>query len=112
MALRNAGMPPMMSSFFQSLRVHSPEATGSRKWIQWAGLLWMLASPAYSQSWEFSFDPSGNLSAQSLEIPAPPQILAQPQTQVAKPAELASFFVVVADTRALEPCAAAVGAFT
>src|SRR5437870_4980749 len=50
---------------------------------------------------QFVFDAQGNLEVQATEIVAPPQILGQPQNQIAAPGALASFFVVVADTREL-----------
>src|SRR5262245_20987066 len=55
---------------------------------------------AHSQDFHFLFDPNGNLDSQFPASLAVPQILAQPQPQVVKPGELASF-VVVADTRGL-----------
>ena len=61
----------------------------------------MLASLAHGQDWQFVFDANGNLLVQTAEISALPQILGQPQPQVVGPGELASFFVVVADSRAL-----------
>ncbi|HEY9174705.1 MAG TPA: hypothetical protein VI136_20655 [Verrucomicrobiae bacterium] len=60
----------------------------------------LLSQMAFSQS-EFSFDPRGNLHAQSPEIAGPPRILSAPQPQVVSPGALASFFVVAANTRAL-----------
>jgi hypothetical protein len=49
----------------------------------------------------FSFDPTGNLLTEYTESSTPPQILTQPQQQIAGPGELASFFVVAADTSGL-----------
>jgi hypothetical protein len=58
-----------------------------------------LTAPA--QPWQFGFDPSGNFIVETAESLAPPQVLAQPQMQVVQPGELASFFVVAADTSGL-----------
>jgi len=64
-------------------------------------LLLLLAGVAFGQPTQFTFDPNGNLLVQSAATLAPPQILAQPQPQVLEPGELASFFVVAANTRGL-----------
>jgi hypothetical protein len=61
----------------------------------------MLATVAQAQDSQFLFDASGNFLAETAEVSAPPQILGQPQNQVVIPGELASFFVVVADTSGL-----------
>jgi hypothetical protein len=65
---------------------------------------WLMLTPALcsqGQDSQFTFDPNGNLATESAAIVAPPQILSHPQPQVVGPGELASFIVVVADTRAL-----------
>jgi len=49
----------------------------------------------------FHFDDNGNLQWQTPATLAAPQIVAQPQSQIAEPGELASFFVVVKDVRNL-----------
>ena len=49
----------------------------------------------------FTFDLSGNLESQTSASTLPPQIFASPQPQIVQPGELASFSVVVADTRGL-----------
>jgi hypothetical protein len=54
-----------------------------------------------AQNWQFGFDLSGNLLTRTPESTVPPQILSQPQQQIVSPGELASFFVVAADTRGL-----------
>src|SRR5262245_59296844 len=63
----------------------------------------VLLSPSLSgaHNWQFSFDARGSFMVQSPETNDPPQILAQPQSQLAASHELASFFVVVANTRDL-----------
>ena len=61
----------------------------------------MLPLVARGQERQFAFDANGNLIAQTAEILAPPQILAQPQPQVVWPGALASFFVVATDTSQL-----------
>ena len=66
-----------------------------------ATLVFRLANLAHAQDSQFFFDANGNLLTQTAENLAFPQILAQPQVQVVGPGELASFFVVVADTRDL-----------
>ena len=66
-----------------------------------AALLLTVATVACGQGWQFDFDASGNLVVQADETIAPPQIVGQPQIQVVGPGELASFFVVVANSRAL-----------
>jgi hypothetical protein len=72
------------------------------KWNTSAGLvacIFSLACFAAAQNSQYVFDPTGNLLAQASETIALPQILGQPQLQVVMPGELASFSVVVADTR-------------
>jgi hypothetical protein len=64
-------------------------------------LIWLRATAALGDTWSYGFDASGNLASEAVESPALPQILAQPQQQIAGPGELASFFVVAADTRGL-----------
>ena len=54
-----------------------------------------------SQDSQFTFDPNGNLLIESSLVAAPPRILSQPRPQVVGPGELASFFVVSADSQAL-----------
>ncbi len=61
----------------------------------------LACSAASAQNWQFAFDPSGNFIVETTEALAPPQILAQPGMQVVQPGELASFFVVAADTSGL-----------
>jgi uncharacterized repeat protein (TIGR02543 family) len=65
------------------------------------GLILALAIASHAQESQFAFDANGNLLTESVATAAPPQILSQPQPQVVGPGELASFFVVVADARAL-----------
>jgi hypothetical protein len=60
-----------------------------------------LASKVCAQETQFASDPNGNLLAQGPSRFAPPQIVAQPQMQVVVEGELASFFVVAADTSGL-----------
>jgi uncharacterized repeat protein (TIGR02543 family) len=67
----------------------------------WSGLVLALAVYSHAQDSQFTFDPNGNLLRQIPAIVAPPQILSQPEPQIVGPGELASFFVVVADTRTL-----------
>ncbi len=64
-------------------------------------ILLLVATLASAQDSQFFFDANGNLQVQTAEVSAPPQILAQPQQQIAQPGELASFFVVAADTQGL-----------
>jgi hypothetical protein len=64
-------------------------------------LAWLLGASARGQDTQFGFDLNGNLLTQTPANLAAPQILASPQSQVAKPGELASFFVVAKDTRGL-----------
>lgn len=60
-----------------------------------------LALCSQAQDLQFTFDPNGNLLAESPAAVVAPQILSQPQPQIVGPGELASFFVVVADSRTL-----------
>ena len=57
-----------------------------------------LLSPAQAQV-KYSYDANGNLAVRALEDALPPQIIGQPQLQIVAPDELASFIVVLADTR-------------
>jgi hypothetical protein len=63
------------------------------------GFVLMSAAAAFSQNSQFSFDASGNLRAQAVEINGLPQIIGQPQMQLVIPGHTAAFSVVVADTR-------------
>src|SRR5205809_680923 len=72
-----------------------------RKWIAQATLVFLLASFARGQDWQFLFDARGNLIVQTAESTAPPQILGQPPNQIVAPGEAATFFVLLADTRAV-----------
>ena len=66
------------------------------------GLVLMASAASVpGQVWQFGFDPAGNLVTQTAETPARPQILAQPQTQLAAPGESATFIVVPADVTGL-----------
>ncbi len=60
-----------------------------------------LAGAASGQNTQFAFDANGNLLAWTGESIASPKIVAQPQTQVVRPGEFASFSVVAANTRGL-----------
>ena len=82
---------------FHTRRLAIPRAVG------FAAAIGVILSPAFviGQNSLFTFDPNGNLLTQSAENLAAPQILAQPQVQVVRPGELASFFVVAADTSGL-----------
>jgi hypothetical protein len=61
----------------------------------------LLAASVCGQDSQFTFDPNGNLESQTPVSASAPIILAQPQPQVVKPGELASFLVVARDTRGL-----------
>jgi hypothetical protein len=66
-----------------------------------AGLSLALVSVAHGQDWQFGFDACGNLLTETVETVATPLVLGQPQTQVVGRGELASFFVVLANSRDL-----------
>jgi uncharacterized repeat protein (TIGR02543 family) len=66
-----------------------------------SGLFVLCAIFSEAQDSQFSFDLNGNLLTASPAIVAPPQIVSQPAPQVVGPGEVASFFVVVTDRRAL-----------
>ena len=67
---------------------------------QLVALLFLLAAHLVeAQNSQFVFDAEGNLDFQVSEFSAAPTIIGQPQTQIVIPGELASFFVVVADSR-------------
>ena len=66
-----------------------------------AGAQLMTAALVHGQVLDFDFDARGNLLSQTEETTGLPQILSQPQPQVATPGALASFFVVAANTRGL-----------
>jgi hypothetical protein len=46
---------------------------------------------------KYSYDASGNMVSQALEIVSPPQIIGQPVSQVVEPGEFATFSVVISD---------------
>src|SRR6478736_4887615 len=83
----------------------TPGTSGARAWalntIIATTLALLLARSALAQEFQFAFDATGNLQAQNAEILAPPQIVAQPQPQIAGPGALASFFVVAANSHNL-----------
>jgi hypothetical protein len=86
------------ASFLQN----SPFAGASwRTWLAVGALVSGLPTSARAQEWQLGFDPSGNFVVEISGNAVPPQILAQPQMQVVQPGELASFFVVLADTSGL-----------
>jgi len=64
-----------------------------------AAFVLLLARLVEGQTSQFAFDTNGNLTVQTPEISAPPQILGQPQNQIVAPGEAASFSVVVANTK-------------
>src|SRR4029453_14737087 len=65
-----------------------------------AGLLFTLIAVAHPQDRQYSYDATGNRLVQSAPTPVP-RIPRQPQPQVVAPGELASFSVVMANTRGL-----------
>jgi len=79
-------------------------ASDLKRWVGHCaavGLLLISVRFAGGQDFQFTFDRNGNLLTESPVAMAPPQIFSQPQPQVVAPGELASFFVVVADSRVL-----------
>ncbi|HWV98610.1 MAG TPA: immunoglobulin domain-containing protein [Candidatus Acidoferrum sp.] len=58
-----------------------------------------LATDTWAQDSQFLFDPTGNLFLQTAATTSPPQILGHPASQIVAPSDVASFAVVVADTR-------------
>ncbi len=64
-------------------------------------LIGAMVGAVQGQDSKFSFDTAGNLIVETPAILGLPQIIAQPQTQVVKPGELASFSVVAKDIRGL-----------
>ena len=64
-----------------------------------AAFVFLFTRFTHAQNSQFVFDPTGNLLAEISETTALPKILAGPQNQIVIPGELASFSVVVADTR-------------
>jgi hypothetical protein len=86
------------ASFLQN----SPFAGASwRIWLAVGALVSGLPTSTRAQEWQLGFDPSGNFVVEISGNAVPPEILAQPQMQVVQPGELASFFVVLADTSGL-----------
>ena len=71
------------------------------KFLLTSTLLLSTLTTACTQDSQFAFDLSGNLDSRYPATTALPQILAQPQQQVVRPGELASFFIVARDTRSL-----------
>ena len=73
-------------------------------WIR-SGMLAMVLLAfcpfARAQDSRFQFDANGNLLLQTSATSALPEIVSQPQTLVVAPGEIASFFVVAADSRGL-----------
>src|SRR5262245_47017572 len=73
----------------------------TRRILLTSALVLLLATFTRAQDSQFFFDANGNLFVQTAATTAPPQIIGQPQNQIAAPGGSASFFVVAADTRAL-----------
>jgi len=69
--------------------------------IALCGIMLLDVCPAYAQGTLFGYDLSANLILQTNESLGLPEIVGQPQAQVVVPGELASFFVVVADSSGL-----------
>jgi hypothetical protein len=59
----------------------------------------LFAETANGQDSEFIFDAFGNLTIQTGETVAAPQIIGQPRSEIVGPGDTASFSVVLADTR-------------
>jgi hypothetical protein len=79
--------------------MRTPIRPSKSRWsLAFAFLLPASALPAVAQDWNFSHDASGNTTARSAAVPAPPQITGQPQPKVVAVGEVATFSVVLADT--------------
>lgn len=72
-------------------------------WRAWgvATLVLLFAPFAQAQTMQYLFDVNGNLVSESEAIGTLPQIIRQPQNRVVAPGDVASFSVLVADTRGL-----------
>jgi hypothetical protein len=91
-----------MVGFFRFFRSHGfPKPFGTVSLFLPAGLASLIALDASGQDSQFFFDANGNFLVQTAEPIAPPQILGQPQSQIAAPGDALSFSVVVANTRDL-----------
>lgn len=90
-----------MNSMSSKIATTHGSSTFAQKMAAAVGLLLACGPGLHGQGSEFRFDANGNLLTESPATVAPPQILSQPQSQVLGPGELASFFVVVADSRGL-----------
>lgn len=66
-----------------------------------AAFVFLLATSAFGQDFNFLFDANGDLLVQAAATIAPPQILGQPQNRTVAPGESASLSVAAADTRFL-----------
>lgn len=66
-----------------------------------ATALLTLATFVPAQEWLHTYDFSGNFVVRNAASVHPPQIIGQPQTKIVEPGHLASFTVVMADTRGL-----------
>jgi hypothetical protein len=75
----------------------------NRRWLKLcrvvAACAILSARLAFGQTSQLLFDAPGNLRTQTPEIVGVPIILSQPQSQVVSTGELASFSIVLADTR-------------
>src|SRR5947209_4091694 len=72
--------------------------TNARPCVLRAVIALTMATLASAQDSQFLFDLNGNLQIQTGASSTPPQILGQPQNQVAAPGTSASFSVVSAQT--------------
>jgi hypothetical protein len=60
-----------------------------------------LSGTLQAQIAQYGYDDSGGLITRTIDNLAPPQIVRQPQARIVAPGELASFSVLLSDTRAL-----------
>lgn len=72
----------------------------SAKLLAWQAVFAAVAcTPALGQGWTYAYDGVGNMQARAGVAAAPPVIIHQPQTRVVVPGELATFSVLLSDSR-------------
>src|ERR1700676_5538719 len=97
--LPSARVPLSRGGLAKKLMSH--RANISIHWLHTFAIGLVFCAFSGSAQLNYSYDSHGNVIVKAATALAPPQILRQPQSQIVAPGELASFSIVMADTRGL-----------